>query len=66
MNIIEKSMVAQGLTQAELARKMGTTEAAVSRHIHGKRKVSAIMAVKYEKALGIPKVVLCPDVFKET
>lgn len=51
---------AQGLTQNELAKKVGTTQSAIARIERGKQNVSADILKKLSKALGRNLITLSP------
>ncbi|MCA9367956.1 helix-turn-helix domain-containing protein [Candidatus Kaiserbacteria bacterium] len=51
---------AEGLTQKDLATKLGTTQSAVARMESGKQNISAEMLAKISKALGKNLVTLSP------
>ena len=51
---LEEELQARGLTQRELARRMGRPEQLVSELIHGRKAVTAATALQLETALGVP------------
>ena len=61
--LVKKSFDARGLTPAEAARKLGMLYVHVWRHYTGRRGITAEYAIKYEKALGIPRSELRPDLW---
>lgn len=53
----------QGKTLSDIARDSGLSTTSVWRHAHGKLKISAESALKYNKALGIPLSAMRPDLW---
>lgn len=53
-----------GLTQAQLAQKVGISQQTVSKHEHGKITPGHFIIIRqYEKVLGVSAIDLFPDVF---
>ncbi len=50
---IKDELEARGMSQKELASKMGVSKSEVSQLVNGHRNISALAAVLLEKALGI-------------
>ena len=55
-SIIAKARLRQGVTQAELANKIGTSQSAINRIEHGKQNASLEIISKISKALSYPIV----------
>jgi len=51
------------LSQSSIADRIGVSAQLVSRYETGQKRVTAEKAVIIEKALGIPREVLRPDIF---
>ncbi len=51
---IQEELEARGMSQRELARRMGRPEQAVSELVHGKKALTAETALQLERELGIP------------
>ena len=51
---LEDELEARGMTQRELARRMGRPEQLVSELIHGRKALTAATALQLETALGVP------------
>ncbi|MDO4649391.1 MAG: helix-turn-helix transcriptional regulator [Eubacteriales bacterium] len=58
---IEKYLDAKGMTQRELAEKVGTTETSISRYVSGERIPKAPMCIKIAKALDTDVEMLFAD-----
>lgn len=54
----------QGLTTAGAAKKLRIAESTLRSYENGNREVSADMAVKMEKALGIRREMIRPELFR--
>ena len=55
-----------GMSSAELALKLGVKRAMVDHVENGIRKFSAERAMEIERATGIPRAVIRPDLWAET
>ena len=64
-NTLEAFRQSNGLTYASLAQLAGLAQSLVYYHCSGKRRISAEMAVHYEKLLGIPRENLRPDLWEK-
>lgn len=60
---IRKAREKLGWSQRELGEAVGVKEAMISHIENGIRSVSPRKAANFERALGIPRVKLCPEVF---
>ena len=54
----------QGLSQQEVADKLGVSRQMVGFLENGEREFTADMAVKIEKELGIPREEILPELFR--
>jgi len=52
--LLAEELEARGMTQGELASRMGRPRQAIGAIIHGKRAITAETALQLEEALGIP------------
>lgn len=53
-SILKDEIEARNISQTELAKKMSTSKTIISDLIHGRRKITASIAVSLESALEIP------------
>ena len=53
----------EGITQVELAQRLGIPEPTTRALVNGSRPVTAERALQIEKAIGIPRETLRPDLF---
>ena len=51
---LKKLMIERKMTAADIARKTGMTQAALSRYINGKRTPNINSVIKIAKALNVP------------
>lgn len=51
---LKKLMIEREMTAADIARKSGITQAALSRYINGKRTPNLNSVIKIAKALNVP------------
>lgn len=51
---LKKIMIEREMTAADIARKTGMTQAALSRYINGKRTPNLNSVIKIAKALNVP------------
>lgn len=51
---LKKLMIEREMTAADIARKSGMTQAALSRYINGKRTPNLNSVIKIAKALNVP------------
>lgn len=51
---LKKLMIEREMTAADIARKTGMTQAALSRYINGKRTPNLNSVIKIAKALNVP------------
>lgn len=51
---LKKIMIEREMTAADIARKSGMTQAALSRYINGKRTPNLNSVIKIAKALNVP------------
>lgn len=51
---LKKLMIEREMTAADIARKSGMTQAALSRYINGKRTPNINSVIKIAKALNVP------------
>lgn len=63
-NRIKEMLEAKGMTQRELAIKIGTTETTVCRYVNGNRAPKAPIAIAIAKALGTTVEELYPEATK--
>jgi DNA-binding transcriptional regulator YdaS (Cro superfamily) len=57
--------LSRGLSRAELAAKLGVKRAMIQHVENGVRKFSAERAMEIERATGVPRSVLRPDLWAE-
>lgn len=54
----------RGLSCEEMARLLGVAESTVRSLENGTRRIAAERAVAIERAIGIPRHELCPEIFQ--
>ncbi len=64
MNTLKTLLDDRNVSVAEAAKKTGMAYLSVRRHVLGERQISAESAIAYEKAVGIPRHLLRPDLFQ--
>jgi addiction module HigA family antidote len=52
-DFLREELEARGMSQRELARRMGRPSQAINEIVHGKKTITAVTAVELEAALGI-------------
>ena len=53
----------RGLSIADASRASGIPYVTIAQHVRGARAISAALAIKYERPLGIPRSELRPDLW---
>ena len=53
----------RGLSIADASRASGIPYVTIAQHVRGSRGISAALAIKYERQLGIPRSELRPDLW---
>ena len=62
--LFQKALDAKGLSVSAAAHLAGILYVHVWRHYTGRRPITAKYALRYEKALGIPRYELRPDLWE--
>jgi transcriptional regulator with XRE-family HTH domain len=60
---LKRYRTAHGLTQRQLAERLGVSVAAITHTETGRRKVTAENALKWESLTGVTREDLCPRIF---
>jgi transcriptional regulator with XRE-family HTH domain len=63
MNPLQKYREANELSQAALAKQLGCSAAKISHIENGRRRITPMDAISWERSLGMSRADLCPDVF---
>lgn len=63
MDALARYLKENSLSRALFAKRMGTSEATVSRLINGHRKPSPALTLRIEDLTGIPRSRLRPDIY---
>lgn len=61
--ILKDILRARGLSIADASRASGIPYVTIAQHARGARGISAALAIKYERLLGIPRSALRPDLW---
>ncbi len=65
MDDLHTMLRARRISQRELARRLGISDASVSLWVNGKRNISQANAIAIEAVTGIPRKKLRPDLFED-